>query len=1362
MINSPFKFLDSFTLADRNVFFGRDREISELYRRVFESKILLVYGVSGTGKSSLINCGLASGFDDSDWLPVNVRRRRNIIESLNEAFIKQAISPLKENLSLSGKLQSIYLDHFKPVYLIFDQFEELFIFGSNEEKTGFIKLIKEVVVSETQCRVIFIIREEFLAGITEFEYDLPEIFSNRFRVEKMKRANAIRAVEGPCKVYDIETETGFSEELIDKLCPAGNEIELTFLQIYLDRIFRIAAAEKQEHDTLKFSREILTRAGSVSDLLGQFLEEQIREFDDPDTGMAILKSFVSVQGTKRPMREQEVLDSAQSFGLVIAEDELMKYLAKFVSLRILRERDESGHFELRHDSLASKIYEKFTAIEKDIIEVRQFIENAFSVYEKRSKHLTADDLKYIAPYEDKLFLNKSVEAFIHKSSNEIQRSGRRRRNIAIAASVTLFVILFGFTLWALTEKQKSNQNYLKAKANNFNYLSKEVIAADPTIALRLAEYALSIDSGNKNIFKNINKIYSENIFYSVAAKHETAVSSAAFSPDGKSILTGSYDNTARLWDLQGNIVQVFRGHVGPIWSVAFSPDGKSILTGSSDNTARLWDLHGNVIQVFKGHEGEIFSVAFSPDGNSILTGSSDNTARLWDIQGNTLQVLKGHENAVSSVAFSPDGNIILTGSYDNTARLWNLKGNVILIFKGHSGPINSVAFSPDGKRILSGSYDNKILLWDLKGNIVQVIKESNSGILSVAFSPDCKNILTGSYDRIVTLWDLHGNAMQIFKGHEGSIRSVAFSPDGKSILTGSEDKTARVWQLQGNVLQVFRWPDNLNPSVAFSPDGKSILTGSDNGTTLLWDMLGNVIQMFKRYGGTLNSIGFSVNSVAFSPDGNNILTCSGDTAARLWDLQGNVIAVFRGHKSYIFKVVFSPDGKNVLTGSLDMTARLWDLQGNVIQRFIGHDNAIRSAAFSPDGKRILTCSFDKTARLWDLQGNVIQVFIGHKDGINSVAFSPDGKTILTGSDDFTARLWDLQGNLIQIFSGHESGINSVAFSPDGKSILTGSKDRTARLWDMQGNVIQIFKGHEGVVVSVAFSPDGKSILTGSDDNTARLWNIKQPYKEVRSGNAYQELSVGKKIRYGILEFNDILKLTDEKSIYEAAEYYYEERNIVGKESKTEYINNAELLFHKGLIFDSIQGPIARRLTEILIEKHQFNKENINKKIDKYFNILLKSDDLNDLINSLAFYATRIDSSTVQYGYSDKAISIGQKLLELSLNNKEIRSQLASYCSDLSYISISYKQYKNSLVAIKIAIKADSTYQGSYSNLPLVYLVNDMYSEAEAGYLKWRDTPWTYDTRFKTFREAYLGDIADLESKGITHPGFAKIKELLKK
>ena len=457
MVKSPFKFLDSYTISDRDIFFGRDMEITDLYRKVFESKILLVYGVSGTGKSSLINCGLASRFDDSDWLPMNVRRGNNIIKSLEDAINKHAISPLKDNYTVTEKLQSVYLDHFKPVYLVFDQFEELFIFGSAEEREEFIELINGIVRSKTQCRIIIIIREEFLAGITEFEEKIPEIFSNRFRVEKMKRTNAIFAVEGPCKVYNINTEKGFSEELIDKLCPVGNEIELTFLQIYLDRIFRISDSGQKQDEKPEFSKDILSKAGSVSDLLGQFLEEKIKEMENPDTGMAILKSFVSVQGTKRQMKEMEILDSIGAFSTAISKVDLLKYLSKFVDLRILSERDESGHFELRHDALAAKIFEKFTAIEKDIIEVKQFIENAFSAYEKRQKLFTEDDLKYIGPYEDKLFLNKRLKQFITDSKDFHLSSRRRRIRIITATIIIIFFILAFFTGWALNERAKAVQ-----------------------------------------------------------------------------------------------------------------------------------------------------------------------------------------------------------------------------------------------------------------------------------------------------------------------------------------------------------------------------------------------------------------------------------------------------------------------------------------------------------------------------------------------------------------------------------------------------------------------------------------------------------------------------------------------------------------------------------------------------------------------------------------------------------------------------------------------------------------------------------------------------------------------------------------
>ena len=131
-MKSPFKFLDSYTKDDREIFFGRDREIEELYHRVFESKLMLVYGVSGTGKSSLIHCGLANKFQETDWLPLVIRRGGNIIESMASVIKAASITPHEGQIStpvhFKKAVRSLYLDHYKPVFFIFDQFEELFIF----------------------------------------------------------------------------------------------------------------------------------------------------------------------------------------------------------------------------------------------------------------------------------------------------------------------------------------------------------------------------------------------------------------------------------------------------------------------------------------------------------------------------------------------------------------------------------------------------------------------------------------------------------------------------------------------------------------------------------------------------------------------------------------------------------------------------------------------------------------------------------------------------------------------------------------------------------------------------------------------------------------------------------------------------------------------------------------------------------------------------------------------------------------------------------------------------------------------------------------------------------------------------------
>ncbi|GCE59596.1 eIF2A-related protein [Microcystis aeruginosa] len=598
--------------------------------------------------------------------------------------------------------------------------------------------------------------------------------------------------------------------------------------------------------------------------------------------------------------------------------------------------------------------------------------------------------------------------------------------------------------------------------------------------------------------------------------HRSSIKSVAFSPDGRYFATGSLDETARLWDLQGNLLAEFKGHGDDVKSIVFSPDGKYLATGSSDDTARLWDLKGNLLREFKSNSGAVQSVVFSPDGQYLVTGSW-NTISLWDLQGNLIWKLQGrghNREYVMSVAFSPDGKYIATGGggSDKTARLWDLQGNLLRKFTGHKDGLIGVIFSHDGKYIATASSDKTARLWDFQGNLLVEFKGHGADVRSIAFSPDDQYLATGSWDNTARLWDLHDLAkfndskpndenlstfshwervseyeeddqvvMKLIR-HPEIVESVAFSPDGKYLATGSNDNIARLWSLQSHFFVEFKGHKDNIESVAFSPDGKYLATGSSSNTAHLWDLQGNLIAEFKGHKD-------NVESVAFSPDGKYLATGSNDKTARLWDLKGNLLREFTGHKDDVKSVAFSPDGKYIATGSSNNTARLWDLKGNLLREFTGHKDDVQSVAFSPDGKYLATGSSNKTARLWDLKGNLLREFTVHKNDVQSVAFSPDGKYLATGSWDKTARLWDLQGNLIVEFNGHRSAVVSVAFSPDGKYLATGSNDNTARLWDLQGNILAEFKGHKDDVKSVAFSPDGKYLATGSNDKTVRLWPI---------------------------------------------------------------------------------------------------------------------------------------------------------------------------------------------------------------------------------------------------------------------------------
>ena len=414
------------------------------------------------------------------------------------------------------------------------------------------------------------------------------------------------------------------------------------------------------------------------------------------------------------------------------------------------------------------------------------------------------------------------------------------------------------------------------------------------------------------------------------------------------------------------LLRIFSGHVGPVNNVAFSPDGRTVLTGSDDKTAQLWETQtGQPLATYQGHSGSVRSVAFSPDGHFVLTGSDDGTARLWETQtGQPLAIYQGHSGSVRSVAFSSDGRSVLTGSDDGTARLWETQsGQPLATYQGHSGPVRSVAFSPDGHFVLTGSDDSIARLWETQTGQPLATYQGHTGwVNSVAFSPDGHFVLTGSDDSIARLWETQtGQPLATYQGHTSLVNSVAFSPDGRTVLTGSEDRTARLWETQtGQPLAIYQGHSGPVNNVAFSSDGRSVLTGSDDGTARLWETQSG-LPLATYQGHT-----YWVTSVAFSPDGHFVLTGSSDDTARLWETQsGQPLATYQGHTGWVNSVAFSSDGRFVLTGSYDGTARLWETQsGQPLATYQGHSGSVLSVAFSPDGHLLATSDRNGYVFFW--------------------------------------------------------------------------------------------------------------------------------------------------------------------------------------------------------------------------------------------------------------------------------------------------------------------------------------------------------------------------------------------------------------
>jgi serine/threonine protein kinase len=305
----------------------------------------------------------------------------------------------------------------------------------------------------------------------------------------------------------------------------------------------------------------------------------------------------------------------------------------------------------------------------------------------------------------------------------------------------------------------------------------------------------------------------------------------------------------------GNTLVTYTGHLSPVVTAAWSPDGKHIASGSPDQTVQVWDAtSGTHVFIYRGHTTNINAVAWSPartnqriasaSGNSFFKG--EHVVQIWNAAtGVHILTYEGHTQPVHSVAWSPDGKRVASGSEDQTVQVWDAhSGSQMLSFSGHKAQVSAVAWSPDGKRIASASNDDSVQVWDAHSAKPIFLFNHASTVNAVAWSPDGTCIASASGNfflggvHSVQVWDATtGVHILTYIGHGAPVSTVAWSPDSKRIASASAgvDKTVQIWDATSGS-RIFTYPGHtlgVN-AVSWSPDGTLIASASNDGTVRVW------------------------------------------------------------------------------------------------------------------------------------------------------------------------------------------------------------------------------------------------------------------------------------------------------------------------------------------------------------------------------------------------------------------------------------------------------------------------------------------------------------------------------------------------